>query len=92
MRKTKKAEEKANKTKEEISREQQERMLELVRAIERKERHRRITSAISRWVPYSIGIMWLVISVLGSITKTENWMLASIIGSIWILIGAVSSK
>lgn len=92
MRKTKKAEEKANKTKEEISREQQERMLELVRAIARKERHRRITSAISRWGVYSIGIMWLVVSVLGSITKTENWMLASIIGSIWILIGVVSSK
>lgn len=92
MGKAKKTEEKANKTKEEIFREQQERMFRLVREIERKERRRRIASAISYWGPSVIGILWLVIAVYGSITKTENWMLANIIGTIWILIGAINSK
>lgn len=96
MKKPKSTEDKAKKTEKELLREQQERLFKLAREIrkeeERKERRRRITSAISHWGPYFIGILWLVTAVLGSLAKTEDWMLANIIGSIWILIGVISSK
>lgn len=92
----KKAEDKAKKTEKELLREQQERLLKLAREIrkeeERKGRRHRIASAISYCGPYFIGILWLVTAVLGSLAKTDDWMLANIIGSIWILIGVVSSK
>lgn len=92
----KKAEDKAKKTEKELLREQQERLLKLAREIrkeeERKERRHRIASAISYWGPYFIGTLWLVTAVLGSLAKTEDWMLDNVIGSIWILIGVVNSK
>lgn len=91
-----KTEDKAKKTEKELLREQQERLFKLAREIrkegERKERRHRIASAISYWGPYFIGVLWLVTAVLGALTKTEDWMSANIIGSIWILIGVVSSK
>lgn len=91
-----KTEDKAKKAEEELLREQQERLFKLAREIrkeeERKERRQRISSAIAHWGPYFIGTLWLVTAVLGSLAKTEDWMLANIIGSIWILIGVVSSE
>lgn len=89
-------EDKAKKTEKEILSEQQERLFKLAREIrkedERKERRHRIASAITYWGPCFVGILWLVAALLGSLAKTEGWMLANVIGSIWILIGVVSSK
>ena len=59
---------------------------------ERKERRHKIALAISRLVPYFIGTLWLVEAVISLIDKSDNWMLISIIGSIWILIGTINSK
>lgn len=42
--------------------------------------------------PYLIGVLWLVESVVSLIERTDDWMVISIIGSIWVLIGVVSSK
>lgn len=58
----------------------------------RKNRHHKIASAISQLIPYFIGILWLVESVISLIERTDDWMVISIIGSIWVLIGVVSSK
>ena len=59
---------------------------------ERKKRRHKIALAISRITPYFIGTLWLVEAVISLIYKSDNWMLISIIGSIWILIGTVNSK
>lgn len=59
---------------------------------ERKNRHHKIASAISQLIPYLIGVLWLVESVISLIEKSDDWMLISIIGSIWILIGTVKLK
>lgn len=55
-------------------------------------RRHKIASAISQLTPYIIGILWLVESVISLIEKSDDWMLTGIMGSIWILIGIVSSK
>ena len=59
---------------------------------ERKNRRRKIISAISKLTPYFIGVLWLVEAIISLINKSDDWMLISIIGSIWILIGTVNSK
>ena len=59
---------------------------------ERRNRRLKIISAISKLTPYFIGVLWLVEAVISLINKSDDWMLISIIGSIWILIGTVSSK
>lgn len=59
---------------------------------ERKNRRHKIVSSISQITPYFIGVLWLVESVISLIEKSDDWMLISIIGSIWILIGTVNSK
>ena len=59
---------------------------------ERKNRRRKIALVISRLAPYFIGTLWLVESVISLLEKSDDWMLISIIGSIWILIGTVNSK
>ena len=59
---------------------------------ERKNRRHKITLTISRITPYFIGTLWLVEAIISLINKSDNWMLISIIGSIWILIGTVNSK
>lgn len=59
---------------------------------ERKNRRHKIASAVSQITPYFIGVLWLVEAVISLINKSDDWMLISIIGSIWILIGTVSSK
>ena len=59
---------------------------------ERINRRHKIALAISRITPYFIGVLWLVEAVISLIDKSDNWMLISIIGSIWILIGTVNSK
>lgn len=59
---------------------------------ERKNRRCKITLAISRLTPYFIGVLWLVEAVISLIEKPDNWILISILGSIWILIGTVNSK
>ena len=59
---------------------------------ERKNRRHKIALTISRIAPYFIGTLWLVEAVISLIDKSDNWMLISIIGSIWILIGTVNSK
>ena len=58
----------------------------------RKNRRHKIASAISQLIPYLIGVLWLVESVISLIERTDDWMAISIIGSIWVLIGVVSSK
>lgn len=87
---------KAKKTKEEIFREQQKDLPKFARELrkeeERKERRRRIASAIRYWLTYLVSILWLVIAIRGSLEKSEDWMLAGIIGSIWFLIAVVISK
>lgn len=92
----KKKTDKVKKTEEELFREQQKDLLEFARELrkeeERKERRHKIASAISQLTPYLIGILWLVTAVIGSIEKLDYWMLTGIMGSIWILIGVVSSK
>lgn len=84
------------KTEEELFREQQKDLLKFARELrkeeERKERRHRIASSISYWLTYLVSILWLVIAVIGSIEKSEDWMLANIIGSIWFLIAVVISK
>ena len=59
---------------------------------ERKNRRHKIASAIYQLTPLFIGVLWLVEAVISLIEKTDDWMLISIIGSIWVLIGVVSSK
>lgn len=92
----KKKTDKAKKTEEEIFREQQRDLLKFARELrkeeERKERRRKIASAIPYWFTYLVSILWLVIAVRGSLEKSEDWMLADIIGSIWFLIAVVISK
>lgn len=92
----KKKTDKAKKTEEEIFREQQKDLLKFARELrkeeERKERRRKIASSISYWFTYLVSILWMVIAVRGSLEKSEDWMLAGIIGSIWLLIAIVSSK
>lgn len=92
----KKKTDKAKKTEEEIFREQQRDLLKFARELrkeeERKERRHKIAEAISQLTPYLIGTLWLVTAVIGSIEKSDYWMLTGIMGSIWILIGVVSSK
>lgn len=87
---------KANKTEEELLREQQKDLLKFARELrkeeERKNRRHKIASAISQLTPYLIGVLWLVEAVISLIEKSDDWMLISIIGSIWILIGTVNSK
>ena len=92
----KKRTDKRKKTEEELFREQQKDLLKFARELrkeeERKERRHKIAEAISQLTPYLIGTLWLVTAVIGSIEKSEDWMLTGIMGSIWILIGVVSSK
>lgn len=59
---------------------------------ERKNRRHKIASVIHQLTPYFIGVLWLVESVISLIERTDDWMAISIIGSIWVLIGVVSSK
>lgn len=59
---------------------------------ERKNRRHKIASVIYQLTPYFIGVLWLVESVISLIERTDDWMAISIIGSIWVLIGVVSSK
>lgn len=84
------------KTEEELFREQQRDLLKFARELreeeKRKERRHKIAEAISQLTPYFIGTLWLVTAVIGSIEKSDYWMLTGIMGSIWILIGVVSSK
>lgn len=84
------------KTEEEIFGEQHEDLLKFARELrkeeERKERRHRIASSISYWFTYLVSILWMVIAVRGSLEKSEDWMLAGIIGSIWLLIAIVISK
>lgn len=92
----KKKTDKAKKTEEELFREQQRNLLKFARELrekeKRKERRHKIAEAISQLFPHFIGTLWLVAAVIGSIEKSDGWMLTGIMGSIWILIGAVSSK
>lgn len=92
----KKRTDKRKKTEEELFREQQRDLLKFARELrkeeERKERRRKIAEAISQLTPYLIGVLWLVTAVIGSIEESDDWMLTGIMGSIWILIGVVSSK
>lgn len=92
----KKRTDKRKKTEEELFREQQKDLLKFARELrkeeERKERRHKIAEAISQLTPYLIGTLWLVTAVIGSIEKSDYWMLTGIMGSIWILIGVVSSK
>ena len=84
------------KTEEELFRDQQDDLLKFARELrkeeERKERRHRIASSISYWFTYLVSILWMVIAVRGSLEKSEDWMLAGIIGSIWLLIAIVISK
>ena len=75
---------KAKKIGKDLSKEQQKE--------ERKNRLHKIASVIFQLIPYLIGVLWLVEAVISLIEKSDDWMLISIIGSIWILIGTVSSK
>lgn len=92
----KKKTDKAKKTEEELFREQQRDLLKFARELrkeeERKERRHKIISSIKYLLSYFVSILWMVIAVRGSLEKSEDWMLASIIGSIWLLIAIVSSK
>lgn len=92
----KKKTDKANKTEEELFREQQRDLLKFARELrkeeERKERRHKIVSDVSQLFPHFMGTLWLVAAVIGSIEKSDDWMLTGIMGSIWILIGVVSSK
>lgn len=92
----KKKTDKANKTEEELFREQQRDLLKFARELrkeeERKERRHKIISSISYLLSYFVSILWMVIAVRGSLEKSEDWMQAGIIGSIWLLIAIVSSK
>lgn len=58
----------------------------------RKERRQKIVSSIRYLLTYFVSILWMVIAVRGSLEKSEDWMLANIIGSIWLLIAVISSK
>ncbi len=84
------------KTEEELFREQQRDLLKFARELrkeeERKERRHKIISSISYLLSYFVSILWMVIAVRGSLEKSEDWMLAVIIGSIWLLIAVVRSK
>lgn len=84
------------KTEEEIFREQQKDLLKFARELreeeKRKERRHKIVSSIHYWFSYFVSILWMVIAIIGSLEKSEDWMLAVIIGSIWLLIATVSSK
>ena len=84
------------KTEEELFREQQEDLLKFARELrkeeERKERRHKIVSSIPYLLSYFVSILWMVIAVRGSLEKSEDWMLADIIGSIWFLIAVVISK
>lgn len=84
------------KTEEELFREQQRDLLKFARELreeeKRKERRRRIVSSIRYWFTYLVSILWMVIAIRGSLEKSEDWMLANIIGSIWFLIATVISK
>lgn len=92
----KKKTDKVKKTEEELFREQQRDLLKFARELrkeeERKERRQKIISSIRYLLSYFVSILWMVISVRGSLEKSEDWMLAGIIGSIWLLIAIVSSK
>ena len=92
----KKKTDKAKKTEEELFREQQRDLLKFARELrkeeERKERRHKIIPSIKYLLSYFVSILWMVIAVRGSLEKSEDWMLASIIGSIWLLIAIVSSK
>ena len=92
----KKKTDKAKKTEEELFREQQGDLLKFAREPrkeeERKERRHKIISSIKYLLSYFVSILWMAIAVRGSLEKSEDWMLASIIGSIWLLIAIVSSK
>lgn len=84
------------KTEEELFREQQKDLLKFARELrkeeERKERRHKIVSAIPYLFSYLVSILWMLIAVRGSLEKSEDWMQAGIIGSIWLLIAIVSSK
>ena len=92
----KKKTDKAKKTEEELFREQQKDLLKFARELrkeeKRKERRHKIVSSIHYLLPYFVSILWMVIAVRGALEKSEDWMLACIIGSIWLLIATVSSK
>lgn len=92
----KKKTDEAKKTEEELFREQQKDLLKFARELrkeeERKERRQKIVSSIHYWLSYFVSILWMVIAVRGSLEKSEDWMLAVIIGSIWLLIATVRSK
>lgn len=92
----KKKTDKAKKTEDELFREQQKDLLKFARELrkekERKERRHKIVSSIRYLLSYFVSILWMVIAVRGSLEKSEDWMLAGIIGSIWLLIAIVSSK
>ena len=92
----KKKTDKAKKTEEELFREQQRDLLKFARELreeeKRKERRHKIISSIKYLLSYFVSILWMVIAVRGSLEKSEDWMLAGIIGSIWLLIAIVSSK
>lgn len=59
---------------------------------ERRNRRHKIALAISRITPYFIGVLWLIEAVISLLEKSDDWMLISILGSIWLLIGIVNSK
>lgn len=84
------------KTEEELFREQQKDLLKFARELrkeeERKERRHKIISSISYLLSYFVSVLWMVIAVRGSLEKSEDWMQAVIIGSIWLLIAVVRSK
>ena len=92
----KKKTDKVKKTEDELFREQQRDLLKFARELreeeKRKERLHKIVSAIPYWLTCFVSILWLVIAVRGSIEKSDDWMLAGIIGSIWFLIAIVISK
>lgn len=92
----KKKTDKAKKTEDELFREQQKDLPKFARESrkeeERKERRHKIVSSIRYLLSYFVSILWMVIAVRGSLEKSEDWMLAGIIGSIWLLIAIVSSK
>ena len=92
----KKKTDKVKKTEEELFREQQKDLLKFARELrkeeERKERRHKIISSIRYLLSYFVSILWMIIAVRGSLEKSEDWMLAGIIGSIWLLIAIVSSK
>ena len=57
------------------------------------ERKRRRADAIVYWLPTLLGIFWMVESVLCSFAGTphEEVILYNILGTLWVLIGTVSS-